>query len=142
MFVFPFVNVSKPSKAPIYRKRTRKITHVTGADCIVKVRVYFPEAHVLNPETLKCEYLTESTYGFQFKVKLTAEEYESGISRLEDCVRQKAKNTLQYTKLMNDVLRQEPEYREYKIEMHVPLYDSNCLDVHAYEEEVEEYVPM
>ena len=143
MFVFPVAAWHRPQKPSTYRKRIRHVTHVTGADCLVQARVHFPGRYVLNPETLGCEYFQESTYGFQVRVKLSKDEYESNPgSRLEDIACQKAKDTFRYKKLLNDVLQHEPEYREYEVTMCLPLWDPDCVEVHTYEEEIEEYVPM
>lgn len=143
MFVFPVAAYHRPQKPSTYRKRIRHVTHVTGADCLVLTHVHFPRGCVLNPETLKCEYFQESTYGFKVRVKLSKEEYESNPgSRLEDIACRKAKDTVRYKKLLNEVLQQEPEYREYEVRMCLPLCDLDSVEVRTYEEDIEEYVPV
>lgn len=124
--LIPFYR-SAPEK---YVERKRKEVEITSVDYKVGVMVRFKERitykeHSIEEDgviKLTYEKVRESaeSYKFGLIVKLSADEYKENASsyfKEEEYVINKAKNTYEFKKNMNDLLANMPVDREYEVEI-------------------------
>lgn len=124
--LIPFYK-SAPRK---YVEKKRKEVEITSVDYKVGVMVHFKERVMYKEHSVKEDGVIKLTYEkirepaesykFGLIVKLSADEYKENASsyfKEEEYVINKAKNTYEFKKNMNDLLANMPADREYEVEV-------------------------
>lgn len=124
--LIPFYK-SAPRK---YVEKKRKEVEITSVDYKVGVMVHFKERVMYKEHSIKEDGVIKLTYEkirepaesykFGLIVKLSADEYKENASsyfKEEEYVINKAKNTYEFKKNMNDLLANMSADREYEVEV-------------------------
>lgn len=124
--LIPFYK-SAPRK---YVEKKRKEVEITSVDYKVGVMVHFKERVMYKEHSVKEDGVIKLTYEkirepaesykFGLIVKLSADEYKENASsyfKEEEYVINKAKNTYEFKKNMNDLLANMSADREYEVEV-------------------------